>query len=217
MSRTDKDRPYWVRLNDEAHATWHDHEHLGEPVYHYRIVYDAEGYPETVEVPWTMSATDIVKGNPFARMEGRRYFPYENPGTNSKLLQQARELHGAGRGDEQIICGYRTMYRKERYLAYVIADHCTEGEPIDGRSSYYSGPLPCVPEFTGAQRYEFLRNKSKSKHFYSRMHYSHERLIARDTLSRVAREYNTGYDVEDWDGSVGLTNQHRHSMMWDLY
>jgi hypothetical protein len=54
MSRTFKHRPYWVRSNDpknEHRVAWHDHDHLGEPIYEHRLVRDEND--ETIEVEKT--------------------------------------------------------------------------------------------------------------------------------------------------------------------
>lgn len=214
MSRTDKDRPYWVRLNDDATTTYHDHDNLGEPVYHYRIVRDETGHAKTVNVPWTMSATDIVKGSMLGTIHGRLMWIAKRP--SEKLFQQARELHGSGRGDEQIICGYRTEVVYERYYAYTIADHCTEGERIT-KNTVRFGQMPCVPVFSNNYRFEMLRGKAGIKHHYSRVRYSRERVVTRDALGKTIRAYNAGYEVDDWDDRVSLTDQHHHSMAWDLY
>jgi len=215
MSRTDKDRPYWVRLNDDATSTWHDHLHLGEDVYRTRVVRDAQGQPVTEQVPRSMSATDIVKSH-FGYFDRNYFLSFGR--ISEKIFQLARELHGAGRGDEQIIYGYDTRYVRERYLAYTIADHCTEGEPVKaGQQYYWSGSQPCIPEIRGLTRYDYTWSMSNKKHHFSRARYSHERAVARDTLGGVVRAYNSGYDVEDWDEDTYLTAQHRHSMDWDLY
>lgn len=214
MSHTDKDRPYWVRLNDDATSTDHDHLHLGEDVYHTRIVRDAAGQPVTEQVPRSMSATDIVKSH-FGYADRHYFLSFGR--VSEKIFQLARELHGSGRGDEQIIYGYDTRFVREQYLAYTIADHCTEGEPVKaGQQYYWGGSQPCTPELD-TYRLAYTRGMSAKKHDYSRARYSHERVVARDALSQTIREYNNGYDVEDWDENVNLTAQHRHSMAWDLY
>lgn len=60
MSRTKKDRPYWVKVNDkkEAKRAHHDHESLGKIVRNFRgkIVKYADEC--TLEVPQTHSSSD---------------------------------------------------------------------------------------------------------------------------------------------------------------
>jgi hypothetical protein len=53
MSRTFKDRPYWVKVNDPKKFTleaYHDHVELGKPIYRHFPVLDENGEPVTKEV-----------------------------------------------------------------------------------------------------------------------------------------------------------------------
>jgi hypothetical protein len=64
MSRTFKHRPYWVRSNDpknEHRVAWHDHDHLGEPIYNYRLIRDENDKTIEVEKTYVSSYDGYVK------------------------------------------------------------------------------------------------------------------------------------------------------------
>lgn len=65
MSRTFKDRPYWVRANDpmEPRIAHHDHTALGTPIYKYENILDSQGNQITEEIEllyWTFDENSEI-------------------------------------------------------------------------------------------------------------------------------------------------------------
>lgn len=216
MSRTDKDRPYWVKLNDTSDVSDHDHTLFGKKVYRSRKVRDDEGNPVMVSTPWGYPARTIlyiISGKP-AHIDGAKMAAI--------LIQRevARELVQNGKDWEQVVCGYELRPKYEQYLFGTYADHCTEGEKMTdyavGRNSQRL--LPCTPALTGENiGAVYTYNKAGVKKSVSRVVYGNERNTERATLGAAARAWNSGEDIQDWDADTDLTGQHHHSMKWLLY
>lgn len=241
MSRTLKDRPYWVQLNESA---WYDHNHthLGEVAYMYKYIKDRDGNLVCDETEWGLTATEIAEHgrvtheiwrtrweiNPnylyraFGYMDAKGISPYVSKG----VVLRARDLVFQGAGDTYLMCGTYKKVRRELVVSYVTADHCTEGEPVTSTNYRFwragAGETinPCTPSWRGM--YEVghtsqVRNMSKAKRGYSQEVNGHSRRVARDTLKDQANAWNSGWNVEDWDEDEDLTAQHRHSMNWMLW
>lgn len=245
MSRTLKDRPYWVQLNE---SKWYDHDHrnLGEERYINKSVTDENGDLIYDDTPWGMTAAQVIKyvhqdyrltfGSLMARWLVDRSFIrtvdmewyygsfHEDLVVATQKVLDSRALVAQGRGGVYVPMGTYKKLRRERTLSYTVADHCTEWEAKEGpRSSwrvYKDGiEMPCTPSWDGAfgGGWSGTRDMSKAKRGYSREVNGHSRRAARDTLQEQANAWNNGWDVEDWDNMEDLTAQHRHSMNWMLY
>ncbi|MGL4998009.1 MAG: hypothetical protein ACRC5T_03325 [Cetobacterium sp.] len=227
MSRTDKDRPYWVRVNDEASLTHHDHTAFGRTYYRSVPVRDADGNPVYEDVPYRISARTIVEEGLVNYMISRHFrIPEQFPSPESlsssrreNIIREAIQYHGWGLGYHQIIVGTRKVVKYER-KEYTTLSYCTEGVPLAGPyDTYYSrNQRPCRPylPYEGKREY-YTSNMSRAKAAISKKRNGHSRAEARNTLAQVAQRWNSGDDIEDYDNEKFLTAQHRHSMAWDLY
>lgn len=214
MSRTDKDVPYWVRLNNEGTLTDHDHLRFGKEITQYRYVRDENGKRILNTVATVRTAREIMRTlawNPYAytqeiRDEAKRYTTY--------TLGYWREYNP----DHQIRVGTRSYYEKGVVVTGHVRDYCTAGVKLEDDTWRWWSELPCTPELpAGKRRQSWTRNMSKHKTSFSRMRYSAERANRRDHFISVANHWNNGFEVDDWDENDNLTAQHRHSMAWDLY
>jgi hypothetical protein len=213
MSRTDKDRPYWVKCNEEATYVWHDHQRFGEERYKNVAVKDEKGNIVYDEEPVYARAGEIYFG-------GYNYSKYVHLPDHDReaVRREATDALFKARMDKPIFVGTRRTRRTERVLDFVVKDYCTEGEKYTRGGWHYNSDLPCTPYLEIENRKKFyVSDMSAKKHSYSRKRYSTERVTARDTLRNNAKRYNSGEDVDDWDEDVNLTAQHRHSMNWDLW
>jgi hypothetical protein len=246
MSRTLKDRPYWVQLNE---SKWydHDHTHLGEEYYIYKSIKDADGNLIYDDTPWGMTADQVIKyvrqeyilsfgsaisrwyvDRSFIRMVDMQWYYAsfrEDLSVPAQTVMDARNLVAQGRGTVYIPMGTYKKLRRERKLSYTVADHCTEWEakytPRHKWHVYKDGiDMPCTPSWSGAfegSGYSQTRDMAKAKRGYSQEVNGHSRRVARDTLKGQANAWNSGWDVDDWDEDEHLTPQHRHSMNWMLW
>lgn len=206
MSRTDKDRPWWVVKNDTAHKyTRHDHLHFGEPVYRTRALRDKDGKRIFEEEPILMTAHKMVHyyfGGSYGTPEG---------------LRRAKRAISAGHPDEMIDTG-RTWrkYATERVLIGYIADHCTAGETVT-ENDRWGWLLPCTPDTPPEEKWWHHKDGS-ARHDFSQMYYRGKRRASRDTLRKTANAYNSGTDPEDYEDDINpLTDHHKHGVWWYLW
>lgn len=206
MSRTDKDRPWWVVNNDTAHKyTRHDHLHFGEPVYRTRRVLDKNGKPLIEEVPIIKRAFDMVHG-PFGSYSG-----------TPAAVQKAKRAIGAGRPNEMIDTGITwKKHVTERVLIGYIADHCTVGEKVTEQDRW-GWLLPCTPDHDPTDKWWHHKDGS-ARHDFSQTYYRGKRRASRDTLRKTANAYNSGTDPEDYEDDINpLTDHHKHGVWWYLW
>jgi hypothetical protein len=232
MSRTDKDMPYWVRLNNEGTSTDHDHLRFGEVYYRAVPVLDDEGNPvmDTHEV--FLSATQILgkeEGNYYLFGYSSRYsvgYAHYVPWSDrsyttfyetAKVVKAALMAYTRHTPDEQIAIGFYSRPRTTPVVKYVVKDYCTAGEKITDENKWV-GEMPCTPRLSVQSGYSYhtwgMSNRKAAK---SREVYGGSRALKRATLGRIAKSWNSGEEVDDFDEVERLTDQHRHSMAWDLY
>lgn len=206
MSRTDKDRPWWVVRNDTAHKyTSHDHLHFGQPIYRSRAVRDKDGKRISEEVPIYKTAHEMVH-----TWYGGYY------GT-PEAIKQAKRAIGAARPNEMIDTGITyTKYLTERVLIGYVADHCTAGAKLT-ESDRWGFLLPCTPDWDRTDKWWHHKDGS-ARHDFSQMYYRGQRRKTRDDMRRIANAYNSGTDPEEYeDGIDPLLNQHHHGVWWYLW
>ena len=207
MSRTLKDRPYWVRSNDLAHETVyeiHNHHRFGEPLYEWKNAKDSNGElvtkEETVEVP--SSCVVVLPGGYRIQVESwREAWTYSNAiyvGRSYTTKVVKRPV------TERVIVGY-------------VTDECTIDEPYeDSKDNVYrwtSTARPCGHEigYNFARRY-YSRNRPlpDEKHVY----HSGSRGKERDALKRAQRAFNSGEDMWGDEYEAANTRLQRHVGYW---
>jgi len=236
MSRTDKDRPFWVQINDPGNPVDHDHSHLGETVYGRKYLYNPDKSKVMVEEEFFATADAIIRTythdtsffsylpHPSASNSDGLYIwlsgDYEYYPSRT-VLKAAHVTKGKYGGDTLMPMGKRTIHAYEITLLYTIPDHCTEGAKATLDNPWgWSREAPCTPTLPSHLGGWSLqsRNRSKAKTSIRRTRNGMSRVRARDTLKDLAKNWNAGEDIEDVeDRALPLTGQHRHSMLWDLY
>jgi len=192
MSRTRKDRPYWVREND---STLTNHKHLlcGKTVYKRQYLVSEEGEPLYYHNKGTKIGFDWSKG-------------YEN-GVTELQARIHRELYKEYWVEVEYDWGWFPAF--ELVVDFVYPDECTAGQKHTKESQRFrNGTLPCTPEMPPEE--------SRHRHGFSTQEdrailSGSSRRKSRDTLIGYAKEYNANGDVDDSDMDV---SQHRHSMSW---
>lgn len=214
MSRTDKDRPYWVKKNDDGTDTDHGHLELGKTIYKVKYVRDENGKVVHREEPQYYSASYIVQN-----VSGiARYFTTYT--FSEEVINEARELVQKGQPYVMVQHGIRLVAQTEKVVAVVLKDYCTEGEKITGGGFGHYDDLPCVPEMAPGEWgycYSSFSSSGKTKRSYYDMRNGMSRRKSRDYLRSAVNDFNTYGEAIDNDGELPLTSQHRHSMSWDLW
>jgi len=214
MSRTDKDRPYWVRQNDDGTNTDHGHLKLGKTIYRTYYVYDENGKVVFHEEPQFYSASLIVQN-----VSGlTRYYTIYT--FSEEAVNEARELVKKGKPYDQVQTGVRLVAQTEKVVAVVLKDYCTEGEKLTGGGYGHYDDLPCTPAMAPGDWgycYSSFSSSGKKKRGYYDMRNGLSRRTSRDYLRGVVDSFNTYGEAFDDDDELPLTAQHRHSMLWDLY
>ena len=200
MSHTDKDKPYWVRLNQESKYTDHDHTRLGKRYTRRRYLYDEKGQPLYVDVPEYKQARYIAQYGYLLNC-------------SEALIKRAKELVGAGKGTERLQTG---TYRVRDYedVECFYPDHCTEGEPLTHETGTWG--LPCHPAWPNDRSWWAI---GKSKKDYLRILHGADRTRVRTTLRNMEKGANSWEDgwEDDYENVERLTNQYRHEVAWMMW
>ena len=217
MSHTDKDRPYWVKLNDEG-VVEHDHtfcfaygggttrSRWGRPLF------DEDGAPIMETVEDTEKASWYAKFGPRVIRHTRRvYFPLSMSEsmlytrnsfydatyaeTANPLWSEAQRLVAADRGDELIVT--RTYQRQMREkIEYSIAQECT-GDLPQGRSNKWAKDnewRPCNLVMPAERsRYNCSCYMCEPGGIWAE---KKSRSTKRNTLRKMAKAYDGS---DDWD------------------
>lgn len=224
MSRTLKDRPYWVKLNDST-VTDHDHLNLGRTYYKTKIVLDKDGneiYDETV---WGFTATEIALAYTSdsslnfiqaynRRLKWYRFFSWneDHPHISNAIIDQAKRLHNSGAGSNFLECGTYQKRRTEQVVYRQMKDYCTEGERYTSKwDSRHSGELPCTPSWDGIRQNFWYSDMAGPKASIRREINGIHRRLERDTLNRMRDQWNSGWDVDDYDEDVDFTTSQPHN------
>jgi len=226
MSRTDKDRPYWV-IENESTLTDHRHERFGKPIYGWLYSRDESGKRIKITEALYRPAYAILASKNYPRTkytpamiaEAEKYTtapPAVIASKNWHVYMQLRRMYDP---EKLIFVGYRSYYKREFTVVGYVKDFCTAGEKVKDGKYWFRQDLPCTPDLakTAPNRKRYTRGMSNARSSYSKTRNGGNRVVARDTLKGAAKAYNAGAEVDDFDENVNLTAQHRHSMAWDLY
>jgi hypothetical protein len=222
VSRTQKDKPFWVRLNQEGKYTEHDHRDIGKSYTRKEYVYDENGEKLYEEVPFGYTAEKLLTLVRTHLNEETGQFEYYmgwDPRTMKNIpygtYRRAKELLSAGRGDEFI----QLATARKPVLREVVkhhADHCTEGEPITGRTWRL---MPCTPSL-GHEGYYWRYGDSKARGGLLRTLHGKDRAHTNSTLRTMAKAAN--FRDEGWEddyeyGIQESTKPYKNGMAWLLW
>ena len=238
MSRTDKTRPHWVKVNDHG-VEYHDHSMLGQPIWRTRNVTDADGELVYEELPYFYRVGELLADKDARIRDWVSYSGYtlyeRNEAGNilhawrwnrdnykhtevrdiNKVRSEAMWLRANGKGNATMVpAGKYERPKTERYIHSYVPDHCTIDEKSQMRNPRYSdNPCYIEADWWGADRglYKY-RCSCCSPQGYN----TAKRAIARDTLKEVAKQYNSGED--DWEDSFdareNITPRRKAGQSW---
>ena len=181
MSRTDKDRPYWVRCNDVTllRTIHHDHRVLGKVLYKKVAVLDENG--DTI--PFDVPIYHDVFRDTAAQREGV---------THAEACADYKKYAYLWRKEQ---FGSET-YLEAEWVPYAsYADHCTANEPLRHNRSSKSNDWDIKP--CRAHLIEDYRRGTITK-YYRQYRASQSRQKARLVQERYVKEFNSN-GLEDFN------------------
>lgn len=205
MSRTDKDRPYWVRSVDptENRSAYHYHTQFGKEVYRTYRVYDEKGEPVWEEREYTRYVPnpawyDSPHYTVGAKSEQKSvWIPRTIPVKETRLMPKY----------ERVLIGHYATYcsfpsaDKAQYKRGRWGDTLLQGETnVFATCDYY------LNEY---QRYN--RPEAWGKQNYN----STQRAKRQQALHRAVKYYNSDYEDEYYDDDELLGRERRHYGWWD--
>ena len=202
MSRTDKDRPYWVRSNDPTllRDEHHNHTLFGKPEYTWAVVKDEKGEPVYEDIFHTKIiriSTGIVVPSWYygPRVRDSIYDLFSPYNSQGKLK--------AGYREETVFV--RRQKKRERVIKFVYPERCTID---DGNVSgyYWNTGLTCYRNLTTVS----YRDVSKE---FRQQRQGRERRRTRDVLHRMTLEANS-FEEEDFDDTYAPVEYRQHDG-WD--
>ena len=225
MSRTDKTRPYWVKVNDEG-TVEHRH-HIsrwgGRARYRTEKVLDAEGNPVIEDHEIWRTAKSVIQTEPRLkpgsyqaeairwdpRNDTFRYTEYTQTTYNvaNPVYSEAEHLIALGMPDALVLVRIDRREKVERILIKEATGHgCDyeEGKTLTQRELWSNNCTPTLPWW----RSGYSRCSCCSLHV---MH-DEQRAQVRDVTKRMVKAYNSGEDdwEDDFDGDY-ITPIRRHS------
>lgn len=235
MSRTDKTRPFWVKVMDHG-IEHHDHSRLGEEVWRSRSIRDENGEFVLEIVPKFSRAQEYLTKRRENRSgayfiwtpqefdaEGRRIWQWQKDATGTdrkahRIFEDASRAVAEGDPWRLIETGTIQRRKEECYLAYTIPDHCTIDERFDqhGEPNSRRGHSPCYMEanWRGADWKQYTCNCSMCRGT-DPTYESSRRRNTRDVLRKATKLANSGED--DWDegfNDLAVTTPLRYNTQW---
>ncbi|UVG35175.1 hypothetical protein SEA_CECE_163 [Microbacterium phage Cece] len=237
MSRTDKTRPFWVKVNDHG-VEHHDHSRLGEKRWRTRTVKDENGETVFEEVPFYHSVGDLLnrpegtfswawltdrglnipkrteKGEELRYWRWNRDYVVVRTRSQSKMIADAMWLRAHGHPDTTVVeGGYYRRPKEERVLWYIVPDHCTIDEKPKMHGRWNANPCYMEADWYGVFRDMYKYSCSCCS---PRGYNGASRATARDTLKAVTKAYNSGEDdYEDLlDHYDNITPRRKAGQSW---
>ena len=203
MSRTFKDRPYMVRLNDvttEGRYIDHQHAHAGEPVTRYVNALDEFGEPAFRETEYIQATGYTVVDD-----EGNRFFvkDHDEASRYSIRVIHQKKCISYSPIHEFVIVGYRPT-------------ECTADLPVKSMHDVWgrsSTTHLCAPHLS-YKGYWYGRNRPQTD--AKRAYHASARHAEKQALKRAQKAYN--YNDDDLLGEElekSFTRQQRHIGWWN--
>jgi len=204
MSRTNKDQPYWVKVNNNTQNLptyeWHEHLTAGEPVYKDFVVRDAKGNPVKEEVTEETTWYEITLANGYAYVcrqpEGYFFYQKESEVVRSRVSSVTTRTWTRTKTERKLI-GYRPT-------------ECTINDPLN----WDTGSRDNITHICsrGLQPTKTNRPHHRSQRT---LHHKSARGQERAALASARKSYNTSQEVDDKDCDKVITREHEHNGYWN--
>lgn len=203
MSRTFKDRPYWVRANDPmelGRRIKHDHARAGNPIYEWRTVLDEAGEPILEEHESEVTAFWVLVFPSGSRMRVDTYretWTYSNTVMRYQVMKTKKFYSYK---EEQVLVGYRPS-------------ECTEEISLTNEPWMASKFTHlCTPEIGYGYRWSRNRPRKAEKQAYHASARTQEKEALRAALRASQDDLN---DMWGDEFEKARTRQQRHNGRWD--
>ncbi len=223
MSRTDKDRPYWVKVNDEGVQT-HDHAFGGwrrRSHYTWEKVFDDEGNPVMEERVVKMSAKRVIetvprlKSIPYTKevvawgRDGFYTTMWNGLSQNiaNPIYSEAEHLIAIGMPDAEIVIRVDTVQKTER-VHVPGSDRCDAEDETDPKNIWGKNCGKELPYWKGGGyhcRCSWCRPGDEPR----------QRTRQRNFLHQMRKAANSGEDEwEDGFNEIDLTQPDTYHRGW---
>lgn len=233
MSRTFKDRPYWVRANDvntEGREVHHDHTEAGKPIYGQVPVLDDEGnpvYSRHETIIRDVGARVILKNGTsldfLYKNNYRGYSKHDHQYLYGRYYQFRNELrarYGAQLARIEDITEshvIKTVKTETEIVAY-RPDYCTAGIPQDGNSVHF--PLRgldthlCTTELAYRVTFRYYNYPSKEQ---AKQYHGGARVTEHAETVRMKNMFNSDPDIDLYGDEFEniYTRPHNRIGWWD--
>ena len=212
MSRTLKDRPYWVKVNDKSlpRTPRHNHEEAGEPLYRYLPVKDENGN----NVMETYTRRGFLGYRIYKHYEGYKLYPTwdeliadvpaEHIYYDRRFYAESGEIEATRIKREKVLIGYRPT-------------ECTIDDYLPRVDKYYDNDTTslCYHQVEGWAGGYYYCDHFPSKD-ERREYHSAARSNEKNALRKLAKAANAGYDYEGDDLYEDVFNarRRRHRGWW---
>ncbi|UDL16403.1 hypothetical protein SEA_ZOOMAN_154 [Microbacterium phage Zooman] len=232
MSRTDKDRPYWVKVRDEGVPT-HDHSKLGEPIWRRRYQKDDEGNQVITRRPLYQKAKTIIDrwATPkqkqtwdywsqqraersgyndhgyYTWLADRDNFVARNPADVFADAFTAVELFDP---EKRILVGTYDGAAFEMYIAGYVQDHCTVDEEEVKGKDWLNGQFPCY------KTWDFYNSTFRCSCDMCNPGIDHSRIRTQKRINntKLRKLANAGEDLDDYDMECFVPNRREMAHNW---
>lgn len=217
MSRTRKDRPYWVRCNnvaEEGRYINHNHEAAGKAITKRVRVHDENGdkaFSVTLSTEFVGYTLELKTG-----------ITVEIPAMNLRSYNRGFSITPSYNYGEVYRTTPRYETRSHNYAKYASIEagtrpvECTEDIPIahDGFHYYNSATHLCYPELARYVDNSYRHNRPQQSE--KRLYHSAARNKEQGVLRKATVLYNSG-EEDLWSDDVedAYTRPHRHTGWWD--
>lgn len=212
MSRTLKDRPYWVKANDKALARdeYHSHEIAGNPIYGSVEVKDENG--ETVMETYTVYG--VTGYFIYDLFQGFKTYPdWES------LIKENPQHSDSARSRYTLIGDIEKIRpKREQTIIGYYPDECTIDKPFKGSKEYIfwntDEEYLCTHALCDWNDAKWGSNERPSKKQRQDFHRSN-RHIEKAYFRKVRNEADYDDVDDDMNEDVLLNRQHHHRGWWD--
>lgn len=226
MSRTYKDRPYRVKVNEDGvHRTAsHNHDRFGEEIVKTHVVKDAKGQIIYDEVPVLKKVKYAIHTVPkfiqvthenvkLSADSNLRYIDTLQPYVEQRLnplYQRVFDLYNEGKLDEEVQVGTRKVARRVTSKRFAVKDHCTVNEAWDG---HWHGENPCHKNLPDG--YPQPRGRDRWRDAAKRNDNHRRRARQREATHSFTANVNAGFDPDENERAIAhLSDGEKQSGWW---
>lgn len=215
MSRTLKDRPHWVKVNDKnvARTEYHNHERAGEPVYRSRIAKDENGNN-------VMESYTIYGVIGYGHYYGVSYYTDWSLYATWNEFYEAHHKSERFKNDRKAYAKYgdveKTRPKYETVLIGYRPTECTIDKPVGRRNHWFDGDTTHLCEQELARWTTPACSCCHPDTRYAKSFHRGSRANEKAALRKLAKEAYAGYEYEDdtYEDVLNMRKKIRRGIGW---